>query len=427
MHLEFGFLIIEILEFFMSKKLLIIGFVWPEPKSSAAGSRMIQLIEVFQSQNYQITFASACAKSDNAFDLKTMGIEQVAIKLNHSSFDDFIKELNPDIVLFDRFMTEEQFGWRVAEHCPNTIRILDTEDLHFLRKGRQRAFKDGKPFDTNYLFNDFTKREIASIYRSDLSLIISEAEMEILKNQFKIDESLLVYVPFLLDTISENTIKNLPKYDERQHFITIGNFLHEPNYNAVLYLKQTIWPLIKKQLPKADLKIYGAYTSEKVNQLHNKREGFLIEGFANDVNEVMQQAKICLAPIPFGAGLKGKLVDAMQNGTPCVMSSIAAEGMFGNLKPNGFVEDSPQDFADKTVKLYNDEFLWNKKQQNGFEVISLRFDKIKYQKKFLDQIKETTKQLHDKRLHNFTGQMLRHHTMQSTKFMGKWIEEKNKD
>lgn len=121
------------------KKLLIIGFVWPEPKSSAAGSRMLQLIEVFQSENYHITFASTCGKGDKAFNLENLGIEQVTIQLNHSSFDEFIKVLDPDLVLFDRFMTEEQFGWRVAQQCPNALRILDTEDLHALRKGRQEA------------------------------------------------------------------------------------------------------------------------------------------------------------------------------------------------------------------------------------------------------------------------------------------------
>src|SRR5690606_22494590 len=134
----------------MIQKLLIIGFVWPEPKSSAAGSRMMQLINAFQSFGYDITFASACAKTDNAFDLKTLNVQTETIQLNHSSFDDFIKQLQPDVVLFDRFMTEEQFGWRVAEHCPTAMRILDTEDLHGLRKGRQQAFKDGKPFDDSY-------------------------------------------------------------------------------------------------------------------------------------------------------------------------------------------------------------------------------------------------------------------------------------
>ncbi|MGC1205105.1 MAG: glycosyltransferase family 4 protein [Flavobacteriaceae bacterium] len=410
----------------MKKNLLIIGFVWPEPKSSAAGGRMMQLIETFQSNNYTITFASACAKTNNAFNLESIGVSQKSIALNSGTFDDFIKELNPNIVLFDRFMTEEQFGWRVSEHTPNALRILDTEDLHGLRKGRQQAFKENTPFDKTYLFSDTTKREIASIYRSDLSLIISEAEMEILKNDFKVNESLLWYLPFLLDKVPKTKIRNLPSFDDRQHFITIGNFLHEPNYNAVLYLKETIWPLIRKQLPKADLKIYGAYTSQKVNQLHNEKEGFLIKGFAVDVNQVMSKAKVCLAPIRFGAGLKGKLVDAMQNGTPCAMTSLAAEGIFGDLQVNGFVEDNPELFAKKAVKLFLDENLWSKKQNNGFEVVSKRFNKVNFETEFLKQIEITNQQLNKKRINNFTGQMLQYHTLQSTKFMSKWIEEKNK-
>ncbi|OBQ55420.1 glycosyltransferase [Tamlana sp. s12] len=409
----------------MSNQLLIIGFVWPEPKSSAAGSRMMQLIEAFQKADYSITFASPCAKSDNAFNLDSIGVSQVAIALNNSSFDEFIANLNPDVVLFDRFMMEEQFGWRVSENCPNAIKILDTEDLHCLRKGRQQAFKDKQIFDTSYLFNDVAKREIASIYRCDLSLMISEVEMDILKNQFKVDGSLLVYLPFLLETISAEAIKKLPTFENRDHFITIGNFLHEPNYNGVLYLKETIWPLIKKQLPQAELHIYGAYASQKVTQLHNEKQGFFIKGFAEDVHEVMQKAKVCLAPLRFGAGLKGKLIDAMQNGTPCVMSSIAAEGMFGDFEPNGFIADDAQTFVGKAVQLYKNETLWTEKQHHGFPVINERFNKQQHVNLFFEVLENTLIHLHDKRLHNFTGQMLQHHTMQSTKFMSKWIEAKN--
>lgn len=411
----------------MNKKLLIIGFVWPEPKSSAAGCRMLQLIEVFRSQNYEITFGSPCANSDKAFNLGSIDVMQVSIELNNSSFDDFVKELNPDIVLFDRFMMEEQFGWRIAEQCPEALRILDTEDLHCLRKGRHQAFKEGNDFDTAYLFNDIAKREIASIYRSDLSLIISEAEMKILKTQFKVDESLLVYSPFMLNETSDNIINEPANFEERQHFITIGNFLHEPNYNAVLYLKEIIWPEIRKQLPKTELHIYGAYASQKVNQLHNKKEGFLVKGFVEDVSDVMQKAKVCLAPIRFGAGLKGKLIDAMQNGTPCAMTSIAAEGMFGDLESNGFIEDIPREFANKAVQLYNDELFWNTSRSNGFKIIKSRFSKPKHQQILIAKIEDTTKLLKKMRLCNFTGQMLQHHSLQSTKFLSKWIEEKNRN
>ena len=411
----------------MINKLLIIGFVWPEPKSSAAGSRMMQLIQAFQSEDYKITFASPCAKSDNAFNLESIAVDAVDIELNNSSFDDFIKKLNPNIVLFDRFMMEEQFGWRVAEQCPDALRILDTEDLQCLRKGRQQAFKDNHHFDDSYLFNDVAKREIASIYRSDLSLIISEAEMAILEHRFKVDEQLLCYLPFMLDEISVDAQESLPSYQNRDHFITIGNFQHEPNFNSVLYLKEAIWPLIKKQLPKAEMHIYGAYASQKVNQLNNKKEGFLIKGFTDDVNEAIQKAKVCLAPIRFGAGLKGKLVDAMQNGTPCVTTSVGAEGMFGDKYPNGFIEDDTQEFANKAVELFSNQSLWEEKQKNGFKVINERFNRVEFQYKLMEIVKATQQNLPLHRMQNFTGSMLQHHTLQSTKFMSKWIEEKNKN
>lgn len=411
----------------MNKNLLIIGFVWPEPKSSAAGSRMMQLIEMFQSENYSITFASACVKSDNAFDLKSIDVDSLIIELNNPSFDDFVKKLNPEVVLFDRFMIEEQFGWRVAEQCPNALRILDTEDLHFLRKGRQKAFKDNKFFDDSYLFNETAKREIASIYRCDLSLIISEIEMEILKNQFKVDEQLLCYLPFMLDEVLKEKQKNLPKFKERNHFITIGNFMHEPNHDAVLHLKKTIWPLIKQKLPNAEMHIYGAYASQKVNQLHNEEQGFFIKGFASDVDEVMKFSKVCLAPIRFGAGLKGKIIDTMKNGTTCVTTTIGAEGVYGNIGANGFIVDNAKEFAEKAIELFNNESLWRKKQHKGFEVLNKRFNKIQFQTSFLNDVQTIQQNLKQHRLQNFMGSMLMHHSLQSTKYMSKWIEAKNKD
>ena len=408
-----------------SSDLLIIGLVWPEPKSSAAGSRMLHLIEQFQNQGYNITFASAAKTSPNSFDLQTLGISTQQIALNDSSFDHFITDLQPNVVLFDRFITEEQFGWRVTEQCPDALRILDTEDFHGLRKARELALKDGVEVTVEHLQNDTTKREIASIYRCDLSLMISEAEVEILTKQFKIDKSLLCFLPFLLEPVTVEAITQLPKFKERQHFITIGNFLHPPNYDSVLYLKQSIWPLIRKQLPKAELHVYGAYESQKVTQLNNKTEGFLIKGFTKDVNVVMQNAKVCLAPLRFGAGLKGKLIDAIQNGTPCVMSSIAAEGMFGSEAPNGLIENQPEDFAKKAIALYSDSEAWKNMQENGFKVLSQRYQKSHFEVDFASKINELTENLKVHRQNNFIGNLLRHHTLQSIKYMSKWIEEKN--
>jgi len=408
------------------KNLLIIGFVWPEPTSTAAGSRMIQLIELFQKNNYNITFACAASKNTNSFQLETLNIKTVEIQLNNSTFDNFIKELNPNIVLFDRFLTEEQFSWRVAEACPKAIRILDSEDLHFLRNARQNAYKQRKELSLNLLINDITKRELASIYRCDLTLIISKFELKLLKKEFKVQSSLLQYVPFLLETINQDKINSFPTYEERKHFMTIGNFKHEPNWNSVQYLKKEVWPLIRMKLPEAKLLIYGAYATEKVKQLHNEKEGFIIKGWVNNAEEVFKNSRVCLAPIQFGAGLKGKLIDAMKYGTPSVTTKIGAEAMHKKLPWNGFIENNPIKFTKKSIELYTNQKIWEDSQQNGIQIINDCYSKEKYGKKLIDKIDAVTRNYTKHRLNNITGAILMHHTLKSTKYMSKWIEEKNK-
>ncbi len=181
------------------KKLLVLGYVWPEPNSSAAGSHMLSLLTFFNHQGWQITFASPAQQGEHKVDLTELGIDEKTVALNCSSFDDFISELNPNMVLFDRFMLEEQFGWRVAKYCPDALRILDTEDLHSLRHARHQALKQNRHLTNLDLNNDIAKREIAAIFRCDLSLIISDYELSLLKNHFSIPENILHHCPFMLD------------------------------------------------------------------------------------------------------------------------------------------------------------------------------------------------------------------------------------
>jgi glycosyltransferase involved in cell wall biosynthesis len=409
-----------------SKHLLIIGFVFPEPASSAAGSRMMQLIDLFKSQGFQITFASPASDSEFAVDIEKLAIKKVSIILNDASFDHFVTELNPDIVLFDRFMMEEQFGWRVSENCPNAIRILDTEDLHCLRLARQNAWKLNVPFENEMLFNDVAKREIASILRCDLSLIISEFEMDILQNIFQISPAILHYLPLFIDEELFNKRQSLPTFNERKHFIFIGNFLHEPNWNAVLYLKESIWTKIKEKLPETELHIYGSYSSQKVLNLRNQLQGFIIKNRAEEVYEAMKTAKVCLAPLRFGAGIKGKLLDAMIGGTPNGTTSIGAESMHGKLPWSGFISDDIDDFVASAVELYTNEISWKQAQINGFEICEKRYLKKIFESDFSELINQIEKNIVKRRQNNFMGEILKHHTVASTRYMSKWIEEKNK-
>ena len=410
----------------MQQQLLIIGFVWPEPNSSGAGTRMLQLIELFLKQGWKITFASAASDSEFMFDVTSLGVEKVAIAINDSGFDDFVKALQPTIVLFDRFMVEEQFGWRVAEQCPNALRMLDTIDLHSLRIARQKATKEEAEFHLDDLYSDTAKREIASILRCDISLLISEVEIELLQKHYKIDSSLLYYLPFLVNAIDEETTQDWLPFEERKDFIFIGNFLHEPNWNAVQYLKESIWPLIRKELPDASMQIYGAYPSQKVLQLHNTKERFLVLGRAENAFEVVSKARVVLAPLRFGAGAKGKLIEAMQCGTPSVTTSIGAESMHGDLAWSGIIADEPEAIAKVAVTLYQDQNLWKQAQLNGIVIVNHRYEKSLFENDFIAHILSIQNSLKQHRNANFMGAILLHHTTASTKYMSRWIEAKNK-
>lgn len=410
----------------MSQKALIIGKVWPEPASSAAGSRMVQLILALKEHAYQVTFASAAGDSSFMCDLSKLGIEKCSIQLNDSSFDVFLKEQDPDLVLFDRFTTEEQYGWRVAEQCPKALRVLDTEDLHCLRAARQSAIKEKRGFDISQLSSPIAYREIASIYRCDLSLIISEFELKLLQDHFKVESSLLLLLPFMLDPIRQSDEEKWPDFQQRNDFISIGNFLHEPNWDAVQYLKQEIWPLIRKRLPKAQLNVYGAYPSHKVFDLNNSKEGFLIKGRADEVKVVMSQARVCLAPLRFGAGLKGKLIDSMLCGTPSITTNIGAEAMQGDLGWNGKIEDDPNLFAEAAIELYTNEELWHTSQKKGITIINSLYSKTEHEVNFIRTLQTIKANLTSHRLNNFIGSMLMQHTAQSARYMARWIEAKNK-
>ena len=408
----------------MSKTILIIGLVWPEPQSSAAGYRILQLVSFFQKMNYKVVFASAAHKSDKSFNLSSHNIQELDIKINNSGFDDLIAEMSPNIVMFDRFMVEEQFGWRVAKFSPNSIRILDTEDLHCLRKTRIEAYKNNSIVSDVLKDEDITKREIASIYRCDLSIIISEVEMNLLQNEFNIPKEILFYLPFTFNKSEIN--KNHNKFNDREDFIFIGNFIHEPNYNAVLNLKKEIWPLLRKLVPNAKMLVYGAYVSPKVSQLSNPKENFLIKGYAECVDDVMQKAKVCLVPLKFGAGLKGKIFDALKNNLPVVTTTIGAEGIYGDLDPNGFITDDIEEFVEKARVLYTDKEEWNRTVNNGKNVLNNRFLEESYLDLFSSRISCLVNNLSKERSLNFIGAMLQFHTFKSNKFMSKWIEEKNK-
>ena len=173
----------------MTNRVLFIGQVWPEPASSAAGYRILQLMRAFVIHNYEVHFATAAEPTQRSADLHQEGVVTHRIALNSSTFQDFVKVLDLRVVVYDRYYTEEQFSWRVREVSASIIHVLDTEDLHFLRADRDETSNPEKVAEVR-------NRELASIYRSDLSLIISSFEQRYLSEFLQISGDLLAYLPF---------------------------------------------------------------------------------------------------------------------------------------------------------------------------------------------------------------------------------------
>lgn len=399
-------------------KLLAIGHVWPQPNATAAGEHMMHLLSFFTKMNYDVLFVSAAQKPLEYHTLKNKNIKEKQVLINDAEFDSLLVKYQPEVVLFDRFITEEQFSWRVYKHCPQALRILDTEDLHFLRNQRLNNLK-GKEKE---IISDIFKREIASIYRSDLSLIISLSEIELLTKTYNIPEQLLDYLPLLSEgkTIPSNS------FEERNDFIFVGNFLHLPNWDCVQYLKKHIWPLLSKKLPKAKLHIYGSHASEKHLQLSNPKERFIVHGYTENIEQRLTEAKILLAPLQFGAGQKGKLLKAMENGLPNITTPIGAEGMLFNNNWAGAVCDTADAIITQAETLYSNSTKWQTAQDKCTTILAENFNYENHFKNFQKTITQLQKKLLQHRLNNTVGQVLWHHSLRSTEYMSKWITEKNK-
>ena len=400
------------------KTALFIGLFWPEPTTSAAGARTMRLIKWLQEAGYRVYSCATASPSNYSAVHSADHITAHQIVLNDSGFDEFIIDLNPDVVIYDTFLSEEQFSWRVKKHAPQSLQVLDLQDLHFLRHARSKAklWDDDARED---LLNTITFREVAGIYRCDLTLVISKAEYALLVEQFSIPTNLLLYIPLVYDFPAPNG----NRWANRNGFCSIGSFKHKPNVDLLLFTLNYLWPRIKRKLPDATWHIYGAYAGAQAHQFHHPKKGVYLSGHAESVVEVMHLHRVLLAPIRFGAGLKGKLLDACYCGIPSVTTPIGAEGIKEKEPWAGACTSDTDTLITESCTLYSNETAWEKAVSNGNKLIS-KFDASAYEPPFLEALNKLVVNLEPHRRSNFIGQMIGHHRHKSTEYLSRFIETK---
>ena len=396
----------------MLQKVLIIGQLLPEPSATAAGKRMLGIIQFMQSLAPNVFFVHIAPPSTLSVNLLQLGVKTQQIAINDSAFDVLLKEFNPDCVIFDRFYTEEQMAWRVAEICPLAIRILDMEDLHSLRLSKQSAVQKGEEWSLDLLrSSDVFMREISSMYRCDISWVISSVEMEILTQQLNFPPSLLSYFP--LDFSFQNHGKS---FEERKNIVLLGNFMHAPNADAVRWTYDNFLPQLIQWDKTIQIHVYGAYAQSFKTQY--KHPNFIIKGYLEDLN-ILGDYKLMLAPLRFGAGVKGKVLDAYAHHLPVVGTSIAWEGL----------TDTSMDLnnlLNQCKDLYTTPIVWQKNVQDTLKLFKDKFDSSTINLAVQNDFFKVYNNLTQHRNQNYWQKILLQNQLNATKFMSKWIEEKNK-
>jgi glycosyltransferase involved in cell wall biosynthesis len=172
--------------------------------------------------------------------------------------------------------------------------------------------------------------------------------------------------------------------------------------------------------------VYGAYAPENIRQLHSDREGFHIMGWTADVGAELAKARLNICAVRYGAGLKIKLLDAMAVGTPSVSTQVGAEGIAGSLEFPGSIARDQQEFIDEVVRLYTREAEWNALAGACQSLLESRFSKEEHHDRLLGRVDDLSSRVVEHRRRNFIIEVLQHQSLQSTKYLSKWITAKNR-
>jgi len=388
----------------VKRKLLIIAHLWPESNTTAAGQHLLALIQSFKNAKYQVHFGCTTDKTllGDPFTEDAIIVHKIA--LNCNSFDELILDLRPEVVLFDRFISEEQFGWRVYKNLPQCCTLLNTEDLQSLRLSRS----NGK--EEEWETTDTFKREIASFYRVDKVLIISREEINRLTALLPSIGSKLIYTPLIVHRREIATTNHRKPWS----FVFFGSGKH-PGNKATLHRILEMWPNILKIQPESSLIIFGAYYTESLMNKAKKLKQVSFLGWVEDLDTVLINYQFLLSPTPFGAGLKGKILQSINNGVICLCTSLASEGIDMESRSLFMHLNSEREYLNTIESIINNSEILEREQ-------SIQSELLDHFSEFSNDswISNLTVENNLKAL-EILKQVIRHSTINSTENLGKYL------
>jgi GT2 family glycosyltransferase len=341
------------------KNILVIDHHLPMPDRDSGSLRMFQILKLLHELGHHVTFLP-----DNLADIPpyTAGLQKRGIKVLHHPYVKKIREYliahgsEFDVVVLSRCQFARKHIADVRLYAPQSRIIFDTVDLHFLRE-ESEARLTGDP-ETRRKAEETKQWEYDLIDQSDETWVVSSTEQQLLRKQSP--EKSFQLVSNIVDVTGSTTPFTL-----RRDWLFIGGFQHPPNIDAVLFFLKEIYPLVAEHLRDAKFYVIGDKVPPEIVALANDK--IVIAGLQRDVRPFFETARLSVAPLRFGAGVKGKINQSMAFGVPVVATSVAVEGAGLSAGDEILVADEPEEFANAVIQLYESEELWNRISENGLK------------------------------------------------------------
>ncbi len=341
------------------KRILVIDHHLPMPEKDSGSLRMFQILTILHTLGHRVTFIPDDLADTLPYssDLRKRGIEVVC----HPYIQSVREHLREhggeyDVVVLSRCDFAHKHIAEVRLHAPKSWLVFDTVDLHFLRDSREATLTQDPAVQLRA--KEKKEREYALVNQADQTWVVSDVEQKLLQEQWP--ERKIEVVTNIVEVRGSAT-----PFALRRDLLFIGSFQHTPNADAVIYFVQEIYPLLRGRLGQAKFYVIGEKAPPSVVALAS--ENVVVTGLQPDVGVYFDSVKLSVAPLRWGAGVKGKINQSMSFGVPVVATPIAVEGMALKDREDVMVADEPAAFARALVEVYESEELWNRLSQNSLK------------------------------------------------------------
>jgi GT2 family glycosyltransferase/ubiquinone/menaquinone biosynthesis C-methylase UbiE/glycosyltransferase involved in cell wall biosynthesis len=347
-------------------RVLVLDLCTPEPDKDAGSITAAGIMSLLQRLGCKITFAPV----DNFLflerytaDLQRMGIECLYAPFV-TSIDDYLQAHGPefDLVLVFRFLTAERHLEAIRRHAPRAPVWLHTSDLHFLREQREADLRaDRRIAETA---ERMKRKELDVIARVDCTIVHSTYEQQVLANESP-DARVAVF-GWAIDAPGTTT-----PFDTRRDIGFIGGYQHPPNVDGAMYFARDVLPIVRATLPDVRFFVIGSNPPDELRALDGDRVS--VTGFIPDLAPVLDGLRLSVAPLRYGAGIKGKIGTSLAHGLPCVGTPLAVEGMNLTDGHDVLVGGSPEALAEAVIRAYTDPALWQRLSDNGLAFVRRQY------------------------------------------------------